>query len=59
MRDNTLFSHIDWFSFKEDQITQLKEEASDLDKNHLLNTNLDKLCACFVEKYSIDIPALN
>ena len=58
MRDNTLFSHIDWFSFKEDQITQLKEEVSDLDKNHLLNTPLDKLCAYFVEKYCIGIPAL-
>ena len=59
MRDNTLFSHIDWFSFKEYQITQLKEEVSNLDKNHLLNTPLDKLCADIVEKYCIDIPALN
>ena len=59
MRDNTLFSHIDWFSFKEDQITQLREEVSNLDKNHLLNTPLDKLCAYFVEKYCIDIPTLN
>ena len=59
MRNNTLFSHIDWFSFKEDQITQLREEVSNLDKNHLLNTPLDKLCAYFVEKYCIDIPTLN
>ena len=59
MRNNTLFSHIDWFSFKEYQITQLKEEVSNLDKNHLLNTPLDKLCAYFVEKYCIDIPVLN
>ena len=59
MRDNTLFLHIDWFSFKEDQITQLREEVSDLDKNHLLNTLIDKLCADIVEKYCIDIPALN
>lgn len=59
MRDNTLFSHIDWFSFKAHQITQLKNDVSGLEKSHLLITPLDRLCADFVKKYCLDIPTLN
>ena len=59
MKDNYLFSEIDWNSADQNQRAQLEKEIANLDENHLLNTPIDELCAYFGEKYRVDIPVLN
>ena len=59
MKDNYLFSEIDWNSADQNQRAQLEKEVANLDENQLLNTPIDKLCAYFAEKYRVDIPVLN
>lgn len=56
---NYLFSKIDWFSAERCQRAALKQEVEALDKNQMLNTPVNDLCAYFVERYRIDIPVLN
>ncbi len=58
MRDNYLFSKIDWSSAEGHQREELEKEIANLSKNQLLNTPIDELCTCLVEKYRVNIPIL-
>ena len=59
VRNDYLFSKIDWFTTDRYQRAALEEEVVALAGNRLLNTPIDDLCAYFVEKYRIDIPILD
>ncbi len=58
MRDNNLFSKIDWSSAEGHQRAQLEKEIANLSKTQLLNTPIHELCAYFVERYHVNIPIL-
>ena len=53
-----LFSKYDWSSVNRDQRDKLLKKIANFDGNRLLNTSIDDLCACFVDKYRVDIPIL-
>ena len=59
VRNNSLFSTVDWFTFKQHQLKNLAEEVNDWNEDQLLNTSVEDLCEYFVEKYRIDIPVLD
>ena len=59
VRNNSLFSTVDWFSFKQYQLKNLAEEVNGWSGDQLLNTSVEDLCEYFVEKYRIDIPVLD
>ena len=54
-----LFCKHDWFSVKEHQTNNLKEEVAKYDGNRLLNTSVPDMCSYLVEKYRVNVPTLN
>lgn len=54
-----LFSQVDSFSVQEHQRKAAEAEIAGIDENRLLNTNVDNLLAYIVEKFRIDVPALD
>ena len=59
VRNNSLFSTVNWFTFKQHQLKNLAEEVNDWNEDQLLNTSVEDLCEYFVKKYRIDIPVLD
>lgn len=59
LRNNSLFSTVEWFSFKEYQLEDLAEEVNGWNGDQLLKTSVEDLCEYFVEKYRIDVPVLD
>ena len=58
-KNNSLFSTVDWFTFKQHQLKELAKEVNGWNGDRLLNTSVDDLCKYFVKKYRIDIPVLD
>ena len=59
VRNNSLFSTVEWFSFKEYQLKDLAEEVNGWNGDQLLKTSVEDLCEYFVNKYRIDVPVLD
>ena len=59
VRNNSLFSTVEWFSFKEYQLKDLAEEVNGWNGDQLLKTSVEALCEYFVNKYRIDVPVLD
>lgn len=57
--ESLLFSEYDWFSVSENQKDALRKEVAEYEGNRLLNTSVEDLCDYFVEKFRIDVPALD
>ena len=59
VKNNWLFSEIDWFSVEAHRRKEAEKEVADMDGNRLLNSSVNDLCGYLVEKYRIDVPILN
>jgi hypothetical protein len=57
-RDDLLFCKMDSFTFQQHQLEQIKSEIASIDRDRLLNTNVDDLVSYIVDKFHIDIPEL-
>ncbi|MDP3695486.1 MAG: hypothetical protein Q8R42_05185, partial [Desulfocapsaceae bacterium] len=59
VREDHLFSNVDWFSVERNQRENLAKDISSYNGDRLLNTSVDDLCDYFVEKYQIIAPTLH
>ena len=55
----TLFSDWSWYEVEQRVRGALQNEVGLWDGNQLLNTSIDDLCQCFVNKYRVNIPVIN
>ena len=57
--ENILFSKFSWHDVARNQKAKLEKEVAAMEGNRLLNTSVDDLCSCLVEKFSVsDVPTL-